>query len=242
MKRFALLLAALIAGAALGQTTVTIPAQTVKVTVPVQILSVPSQTISITIPAQTVVIPSTPPVVVTPPVVTPPPVTPAGTYWVYHNGVFAWLGSYDYNGTSNTKDTSGVPMDGPFDISFTMTAAGGGGWQPFDIPSGATGTNLGFDVRPYSKLHFCIKPTRAGEQFGSGIAANNDTDDGNAIQVFAGPNTTKYGPVPTVGVWGCYTIPLADYALTNPLILKFGISTGTPPPDLFYIDDVAFLP
>lgn len=227
MKRFPALFGA-VAGIALAAMIVAAArAQTPSVTIP-------AQTLTVVIPAQTV------PVLVTA-VNPPPPPPPSGAFWVYRNGVFAWLGSYDYGGHSNLKDTSGIPMDGPYDVSFTTTQAGGSGWQPYVIPSGQSGGTLGFNVSPYTKLHFCIKPTVPGDQFGGGFAANNDAPDGTPIQVFAGPNTTKYGPVPVVGVWGCYTLPLADYALTNPLILKFSISSGTFP-DQWFMDDVGFIP
>lgn len=182
---------------------------------------------------------TTPPV--TPPVT--PPTTgamPAGASPVYYQGKFSWISDYSWNGTVNYADTSGSPIDGSYDIAFTVTGPWGG-WQPFDIPSGATGTNLGFNTAKYKTLHFCTKPTQPNQSHGIGVAANNDAADGPTpnISIAAGPNTTKYGPVPKVGVWGCYSVPIADLQLTNPLILKFSITDGTGlPTNLFYIDDV----
>jgi hypothetical protein len=63
----------------------------------------------------------------------------------------------------------------------------------------------------------------------------------NIVGVPGGPAVTKYGPTPVVGQWGSYKIPIADFALTNPLILKFSIADGTGnSTNLFYVDDVGF--
>lgn len=178
--------------------------------------------------------PSVPPVV-TPPVTTPPS---AGVFWVYHNGVFAWPGDYSFNATINYKDTVGLPLSPPTDIAVNIVAPWGG-FQPFAFGAGGTP----FDTRPYKYLQYCTKPTKAGELHGTGFDADNDVADGTPIQIVAGPGVTKYGPVPTVGKWGCYKIPLADFGLTNPLILKLSITDGTGlVPNLFYVDDVGFSP
>jgi Calx-beta domain len=162
---------------------------------------------------------------------------PAGTVlWIYHNGVFSWPGDYSWNATINYKDTAGGPLTGPYDIAVNITGQWGG-FQPYAFPYG--GAPL--DIRPYRYLEYCTKPTQPNETHGTGFDADNDVPDGTMIQVVAGPNTTRYGPVPAVGVWGCYKIPLADFGLTNPLILKFNITDGTGNvPNLFYVDDVAF--
>lgn len=225
MKRIFALLIGLISVAALAQTTFKAPDGAV-----------------ITYSPPPAVITPIPPVV--PPVIPPvtPPVTPpaAGMFWVYHNGVFAWPGDYSWNATINYKDTAGIPMDGPADIAVSIVAPWGG-WQPFQIPSGTNGP--GFDTSKYKTLHFCTKPTQVNETHGMGIDANNDVADGVQIAVVAGPDTTKYGPVPTVGKWGCYNVALADFKLTNPMIMKFSITDGTGNvPNKFYVDDVGFSP
>jgi hypothetical protein len=52
---------------------------------------------------------------------------------------------------------------------------------------------------------------------------------------------TKYGPVPVVGKWGSYKIPIADFGFNNPLVLKFSIADGTGnPTNRFYVDNVGF--
>lgn len=202
-------------------------------------VTIPSQTVTVTvvIPSQTIPLPdSTTPPVTTPPVTTPPVTTPpaAGAFWIYHNGVFAWPGDYSFNATINYKDSVGgspaigVAITGPW-----------GGWQPFAFTSGGKA----FDTRPYKYLQYCTQPTQAGEVHGTGFDADNDVADGTPIQIVAGSGTTKYGPVPQVGVWGCYKIPLADFHFGNPLILKFSVTDGTGNvPNKFYVREVAFSP
>ena len=161
---------------------------------------------------------------------------PGSVLWVYHNGVFSWPGDYSWNATINYKDTSGGPLSGPYDIAVNIIGQWGG-FQPYAFPYQGTPLN----VSPYKYLQYCTKPTQPNQVHGTGFDANNDVPDGTMIQVVAGPNTTKYGPVPTVGKWGCYKIPLADFGLTNPLILKFNITDGTGNvPNLFYVDEVGF--
>jgi hypothetical protein len=80
----------------------------------------------------------------------------------------------------------------------------------------------------------------ANQIIGTGFDANNDVKDGDPLTV-AGPGITKYGPVPVVGQWNSYKIPLADFAFNNPDVLKFSIADGTGnPTNLFYVDNVGF--
>lgn len=162
-----------------------------------------------------------------PPVVTTPPPA-SGTVWVYQNGVFSWAGDYSFGATINYTDTTGSPT-GAYDLS-VVTSQGGGGWQPF-----AQGKQ--FDTRAFTKLTYCVRPLAANFIIGTGFAAIDDVPDGNIINI--GPGTS-YGPTPTYGAWGCYTIPLADFAFTNPLIQKFTIATGTAA--TYFVDKVGFVP
>lgn len=156
-----------------------------------------------------------------------PPVS--ATYWIYKAGVFNWTSDYSWNATINYKDTS----QGSTAIGVTIIGQYGG-FQPYLAG--------GFDTSPYIYLTYCTKPTKANQIHGTGIAAVNDVADGTPISIVAGPGTTKYGPIPTVGVWGCYKIPLADFGLTNKVILKFNITDGTGlSSNLFYVDNVGFL-
>jgi hypothetical protein len=161
------------------------------------------------------------------------PAPTGSVFWVYHNGVFAWAGDYSWNASINYKDTSGGPTSGPYDIAVSITARWGG-FQPF-------AANAAFDTRPYKYLVFSLKPTNPNQVIGMGVDANNDVPDGVQIGIVVGPSTTKYGPVPVVGQWGTYKVPLADFALTNPLILKFALGDGLGAnSNLFYVDDIAF--
>lgn len=238
MKRTLALLFGLLAAATFAQTVI-IPQRTI--VIPQQTIVIPQQTLTVTT--------TTPP----PPVCTPPqvltngvcttPVTnppPPGVLWIYHNGTFSWPGDYSWNVNVNYKDTGGLAVgdqvSGPTDIAVNVIGPWGG-FQPYAFPPGGTP----FDTRAYKYLRYCTKPTQVNETHGTGFDADNDVPDGNPIPVVAGPGVTKYGPVPTVGKWGCYRIPLADFNLTNPLILKFNITDGTGNvPNLFYVDDVGF--
>lgn len=180
-------------------------------------------------------IPATPPVV-TPPVVIPPVITPpaAGTFWVYQNGQFNWTNHFSFNGSPNLGDTLGRPVGGKADIAFTL-ATPFGGYQPY--------LAAGFDTSKYKYLTYSIKPTIAGQIIATGFDANNDVRDGNPV-VVAGPGLTKYGPVPVVGQWATYKVPLADFALNNANVLKFSIAdgSGSPAGSVIYIDNVGFTP
>jgi hypothetical protein len=158
---------------------------------------------------------------------------------VYHNGVMNWPGDYSWNASINYKSTAGSPLDGPYDVAVSIVSSYGG-WQPFAFPSGGTP----FNVTPYKYLIYSIKPTMPNQVYATGFDANNDVEDGNVINIVGvpgGPPVTKYGPTPVVGQWASYKIPLADFNLTNPLILKFAIADGTGnPTNLYYVDDVGF--
>lgn len=169
---------------------------------------------------------------ITPPVVTPPP--PSSVSWVYHNGVFVWgQGGGDYSWNT-----------GPIDYADTVGNPGGrciavpiigqwGGWQPY-----APGKR--FDTSPFKYLIYSTKPTQPNQTHGMGFEAINDVSDGLMLNL-GGQYGTAYGPNPTVGQWGSYKIPLADFKLTNPLIQKFSITDGTGNvPNLFYVDNVGF--
>jgi hypothetical protein len=172
------------------------------------------------------------PTPVTPPVVLPPPVIAPGTFYVYQNGQFSWTSHFSFNGTPNLNDTRGKPVGGKADIAFTL-ATPFGGYQPY-----LTG---GFDTSKYKYLTYSIKPTVSGQIIATGFDANNDVRDGNPV-VVAAPGLTKYGPAPVVGQWATYKVPLADFALSNPSVLKFSIAdgSGSPAGSIIYIDNVGF--
>jgi len=222
-----------------AQSVVTIPAQTV--TIPSQTATVSGQSVTygartISLGAQTITMSNT---TSTPPVTTPPPAsnTPAaGTFWVYHNGTFAWPGDYSWNASINYKDSAG----GAPAIGVNITGSYGG-WQPFAFKTGGTP----FDTRPYKYLVYCTMPTIASQSHGTGFDADNDVADGVPANggLIAGPGLTKYGPVPAANTWGCYKVPLSDFKFNNPMILKFSVTDGTGKvPNKFYVKDVGFSP
>lgn len=177
----------------------------------------------------------TPAGTVTPPPVTPPP--PASGV-VYSNGVFSWGGDWSYSvGKIDYADTVGNAPG--LDIAVPITAPWGG-WQPYAI-------GKVFDVTPYKYLTFAAKPTKPGQYYGAAILAANDTPDGVGVDVNGKPQygnpSVAYGPLPQVGVWAVYKIPLADFKLTTNFILKFHIADGTGvTSNLFYVKDVSFVP
>jgi hypothetical protein len=103
-----------------------------------------------------------------------------------------------------------------------------GGWAP-EAPDGA------FDPRPYGKLTFALKPTLAGQDWSCFVQAYSGMKV-SAVDVL------DYGPAPTPGVWGVYTIPLSALGV-GASIYKFSIQDQTAlSRNVWYVDDVGFLP
>lgn len=137
----------------------------------------------------------------------------ASVFQIFHNGVFSWGGDYSWGVTLDYKDTSGIPLQGPYDIAVT----GIGGFQPF-------ATNYDFDPSPYKYLVFSLKPTLANQQWQSGFYKVGDIATGVIL------NVLNYGPAPVVGQWTTYKIPLGagGYQLTSGThIYKFMIQDQT---------------
>jgi hypothetical protein len=150
-------------------------------------------------------------------------------FWVYHNGQFNWAGDYSWLARIDYRDTQGIAPGHRYDIAVRITGKWGG-FQPF-APGGR------FDVSRHKYLVYSVKPTVAGQKFGTGFAAMNDVADGKPVTV-AGP---PYGPVPVAGQWGTYKIPLSEFDLTNRFVLKFTIADGSGlDNNLFYVDDIGF--
>lgn len=151
------------------------------------------------------------------------------TTWVYYNGVFYWPGDWSFAGTPNYNDTAGIPIEGPYDVAFTVTSPWGG-WQPY-----APGLSL--DTTPYKYLIFSLKPTQPNQVWDVAFESQGDTRDGIVLSI------APYGPVggPVVGQWGSYKIPLSAFQLTDPTVLKFAIQDDTGlSSNVFYIDNVGF--
>jgi hypothetical protein len=152
----------------------------------------------------------------------------SATFWVYHDGVFAWPGDYSFVAVPDYRDTTGVPLSGKYDVKVTVTSPWGG-WQPF-------ATNWVFDTTPYKYLRFALKPTVANQTAQVYFMLVGDKPVGQGVDPF------KYGPAPVAGQWNVYTIPLADIGVAKTKIYKFAIQDKTGlASNVFYIDDVAFV-
>lgn len=154
------------------------------------------------------------------------------TSWVYHDGEFLWAGDYSFEATIDYSDTSGVPLTGACDIKVTLTSANGA-FQPYVNAAG------NFDTTPYNYLQFSLKPTSAAMAAQMYFAFTGDTYN----NIFVNPFQAKYGPTPVAGQWGTYKIPLSDFGVANMHIYKFAIQDQTGGSgDVFYVDEIAFVP
>jgi hypothetical protein len=155
--------------------------------------------------------------------------------YVYVNGQFYWEGDYSYGGQAlNYTDTTGKPANGTYDVMWTAEPSAGG-WQPY-----SPGKN--FDTSAYRYIYVDLKPTRSGQTFGMSFALVGDVAAtgpyGGAVTLPSDANGT-YGPVPQVGVWATYKIPLVYMNVgagsPNLNIYKFQIWSTT-----YYADNVYF--
>jgi hypothetical protein len=202
-------------------------------------VTIPSQTVTVVIPAQTIALAPTP-------TCAPPQVlqnglcaTPASgsTFWVYHNGVFAWAGDFSWG--VQVDYANAIVKPGSKVIAIKVIGKNGG-YQPY-------AQNGAFDTTPYKYFVYCAMPTMAGQVFGTGFAAIDDVGDGpNGVSIPANvgiSGSTSWGPLPAAGKWGCYKIPLSYFQFNNPSILKFSIADGTGyDSNQFYLDNVGFTP
>jgi hypothetical protein len=163
---------------------------------------------------------------------------PAGsTLWVYYNGVFNWGGDWSFAATLTYADTSGGPIEGPFDVA--VTSQQWGGWQPFVSANCQSNISQCFDTLPYKYLIFSAKPTVANQIFDVGFMSSGDTPDGATI--FDSSPYCSGGGNPAVGQWESCKIPLSVFKLTDTTILKFWISDQTGlGSNRWYLDNVGF--
>jgi hypothetical protein len=158
------------------------------------------------------------------------------TLWVYYNGVFDWPGDWSSGATPNYQDTTGVPIEGPYDISITSTLYGL--WQPYINGNCQTNVALCFNTTPYQYLIFSIKPTVANQLIEVGFMSAGDTPDGPVI--FASAYCSG-GANPPVGQWESCKMPLSVFQLTDTTVLKFWIQDETGlSSNHWYIDNVGF--
>jgi hypothetical protein len=156
---------------------------------------------------------------------------------VYYDGVFNWPGDWSYAATANYQDTSGGPIDGPFDIAISVTGQWGG-WLPYAPVNSASVPT--FNASAYSYIVFAIKATKSPISwqvlFHYENAPGEDTNDGAALDV------TPYAlSTPTVGTWVYYKVPLSAFGLTSTTIEKFSIADESGnATNTFYLDNVGF--
>lgn len=163
--------------------------------------------------------------------------TSGSTLWVYYNGVFNWGGDWSFAATPNYKDTTGVPIEGPYDIE--MTGQQWGGWQPYVSANCQSNILDCFITTPYKYLIFSAKPTVANQTFGSAVLSAGDTPDGVSVQDLSA--YCSGGSNPPVGQWESCKVPLSIYGLTDLTILKFSISDQTGlSSNHYYLDNVGF--
>jgi hypothetical protein len=158
----------------------------------------------------------------------PPPAVkpPAGAGVVYGGGKFNWAGDWSFSCTVNYADTAGNSPAGK-DIAVSLTGQWGG-FLPY-----AVGEK--FDTSPFKTLTVAMKATKAGQKAQIYFEQVGDTPEGVALDM------AQYGTfVP--GEWVVFNIPLVDFKLTNPLILKFAIQDQTGwAQNVFYVDNLAFV-
>ncbi len=148
---------------------------------------------------------------------------------MYFNGAFDWPGDYSYDATPNYNDSSGAPMSGSHDIKITITSSWGG-WLPY-------AQNWNFNSKGYTRLIFSLKPTVANQSWQVFFVKVGDIPVGIYL------NPANYGPVPVVGQWGSYSIPLSDLGVLGTSIYKFGIADQTGRSNnVWYVDNVGFAP
>lgn len=162
----------------------------------------------------------------------PVPPTPVATSWVYHLGVFKWPGDFSYSVSQNYNDTTGVPPAGVADLQIIQRGQGGS-WQPYF-------TGYAFDLKPFTKLTFMVKPMAASSVFQVYFEATGDFPIGKSVDNIA-PFCT---PPLQIGKWSTCTIPLSAFdsttKVTGASIMKFDVRDNGPVATTFYLAEVGF--
>jgi hypothetical protein len=143
------------------------------------------------------------------------------TFWVYHNGVFNWLGDFSYPGGSiniNYADRTGAPVSGTADIDVSFTVAHAG-FQPY---AGKTTTAWDMEGGAFGYISMDLKPTQAGQDWIILMLSRLAPGD---VSPWSRATLSSYGPAPVVGKWATYKIPLS--ALTIGFTHFTGSISGT---------------
>jgi hypothetical protein len=164
------------------------------------------------------------------------PGTTPTTFWIYKNGKFAWPGDYSYQATVDYKDKAGKPDGETYDIAVTLNGQWGA-WQPYasGMNYDRTGrTNLVFKLKPTKGTGFSLQFLKVGDK-----PMRVSPTNGGQLSV----DISKYGPAPTPGQWGSYSVPLDDVVKDAGVVLqnfyKFAIQNQSGlGDDVYYIADV----
>jgi hypothetical protein len=232
MKLAPFMLSMAIAPTVFGQTSYTLPAQTL--TLPAQTINIAGQPVtfgarSVSLGAQTVSVGVGGGSTVTPPPVAlqSDPTPPAsGAFWLYKAGKFAGAGDYSYG--------NGQITYGPSSVIITGDEA----WQP-RMP------NDDFNTGPYTYVTVSLKPTQK-QTWISGMEMIGDV----TIPGSTGPvDLSRYGPSPAaIGQWNVYKIPLTAFGIKAGSglhvykIMFQGQNVPGPSSNKVEVDAVGFLP
>lgn len=158
----------------------------------------------------------------------------------YLNGMPYYRGDFDFGGMVVDPYYWDASINSY--VVQCLSTTTGGGWQPY-FP---TTTTNGVDTSKFNYLVIVIKPDQANKQWLVSFMADNDVPDGTSATkpgVFFGHGgNAAYGPTaPVVGAYNTYKIPLSDFGLTNPLILKanLGDYAAVPAGDQFLVQYMA---
>lgn len=137
------------------------------------------------------------------------------------------LGDLSFGGVFTYNDTGGSPVGGGTCILCTNTA-GAGNVCGLQMPTGTPVCwNYGAEIGWANYFAFDFLPTTNSQQMDFAIfsrAPDPPGDVASRTNLSNFTNSGLYGPVPQVGVWATYVIPLSALFLTTPLV---GITTLT---------------
>lgn len=184
------------------------------IVIPLQVTVTPTLvTVAIAGQTSTIAVPQAPPVV-TPP--NPPPVT-GQPLVVVSEGVNHWSGNYDWQ---VAEADGAIGPDGQPAIRIT-SQGGTGGFQPWYAQGGKNVAGaVNFDTTGLSFLTFVLAPTMAGQVWASGFEGQGDVAIPGANVI----NLGNFGPVPVIGQYASYQVPLGSTGYNLPAgqhVLKF---------------------
>lgn len=151
---------------------------------------------------------------------------PSGNWQTLTGGNYcSGIGDLSFGGNFVYTDTTGAPVGGGTDILCTNTA-GNGLVCGLQFPTGTPAMwNYGAEIGWANYFAFDFKPTVAAQQMDFAIFSRGPPGDvASRTNLGNFTNSGLYGPIPQVGVWGSYKIPLSAHFFTTSL---GGITTFT---------------